>query len=235
MGKVEIEAFLTHLAVDLKVAASTQNQAFNALLFLYRDVLKVALPDGINSVRSKRPKKLPTVMTEAEVGMVLDAMEGTYKLMAMLLYGCGLRAMECLRLRVKDLGFEEQQLIVRDGKGSKDRVTVLPPNLKEPLSEHLKRIKLIHNDDLLKGYGSVYLPYALERKYRNAAKEWGWQYVFPSKSLSQDPRTGITRRHHMDDSSLNKSIKRAVALTEITKQVTSHVFRHSFAPLEIAA
>lgn len=229
MGKEEIEAFLTHLAVDLKVAASTQNQAFNALLFLYRNVLKLDLSDDINSVRSKRPKKLPTVMTETEVGMVLDAMEGVDKLMAMLLYGCGLRAMECLRLRVQDIGFEEEQLIVRDGKGSKDRITVLPPNLKVPLTEHFKRVKAIHDNDLLRGYGSVYLPYALERKYRNAAKEWGWQYVFPSKSLSKDPRSDITRRHHIHESTLNKAIKRAVGMTEITKRVTSHVFRHSFA------
>ncbi|MBE9503566.1 MAG: integron integrase [Proteobacteria bacterium] len=229
MGKAEIEAFLTHLAVDMKVASSTQNQAFNALLFLYRNVLNIDFGDDINAVRAKKPKKLPSVMTESEVGRVLDALDGVHKLMAMLLYGCGLRAMECLRLRVKDIGFEEQQLMVRDGKGSKDRITVLPPNINEPLSEHLKRIKIIHQDDLSKEYGSVYLPHALERKYRNANKEWGWQYVFPSKSLSKDPRSGIVRRHHIDESSLNKAIKRAVRLTGITKQATSHTFRHSFA------
>lgn len=229
MGKEEIEAFLTYLAVDLNVASSTQNQAFNALLFLYKDVLNIEFGDNINSVRAKKPKKIPTVMTESEVARVLDAMDGTYELMAMLLYGCGLRAMECLRLRVKDIGFEEQQLLVRDGKGSKDRITVLPPNVIDPLTEHLKRVKYMHQEDLVNGFGCVYLPHALETKYRNANKEWGWQYVFPSKSLSTDPRSGIVRRHHMDESSLNKSIKKAVRMTGITKHVTSHVFRHSFA------
>lgn len=177
MGVPEIEAFLSHLAVNLRVASSTQNQAFNALLFLYRNVLGIELNEKIQAIRAKKPKKLPTVMTESETLKVLNAMTGVPKLMCMLLYGSGLRAMECVRLRVKDIGFEENQLLVRDGKGSKDRITVLPPNVKELLTEHLNWVKCIHKNDLKKGFGLVYLPYALERKYRNAGREWGWQYV----------------------------------------------------------
>jgi integron integrase len=229
MGVPEIEAFLSHLAVNLRVASSTQNQAFNALLFLYRNVLGIELNEEIQAIRAKKPKKLPTVMTESETLKVLNAMTGVPKLMCMLLYGSGLRSMECVRLRVKDIGFEENQLLVRDGKGSKDRITVLPPNVKELLAEHLNWVKCIHQNDLKKGFGLVYLPYALERKYRNAGREWGWQYVFPSKSLSKDPRSVLVRRHHIDESTLNKAVKKAVHLAGINKHVTCHTFRHSFA------
>jgi len=229
MGKKEVEAFLTHLAVDLNVASSTQNQAFNALLFLYREFLKIDLGDKINAVRAKKPRRLPTVMTEAETSRVIGAMTGVHKLMAMLLYGSGLRTMECIRLRVKDIGFEENQLFVRDGKGEKDRITVLPQNVKGLLNEHLERVKMVHQADLAKGYGSVYLPYALERKYPNASREWGWQYVFPAKSLSKDPRSEAVRRHHMHESTLHKAVKNAVRLAGVNKQVSCHTFRHSFA------
>jgi integron integrase len=229
MGSREIEAFLTHLAVDEQVAASTQNQAFHALLFLYREVLKQELEDSIHAIRAKKPKRLPTVLTRAEVRAVLEAMDGAHQLMAKLLYGCGLRLMECVRLRVKDVDFGGNQIVVRDAKGMKDRVTMLPERLKVPLQEHLLRVKLTHDDDLAKGYGRVYLPYALERKYPNANRQWGWQYVFPSPSLSKDPRSGDVRRHHLNENSLQKAVKKAVQMTSINKPVNCHTFRHSFA------
>jgi integron integrase len=229
MGNTEIEAFLSHLAVDLKVSASTQNQAFNALLFLYKEVLRKDLEDSIDAIRAKKPKRLPTVMTKDETMKVIGAMSGDYQLMAKLIYGSGLRLMECVRLRVKDIDFENNQLVVRDAKGMKDRVTVLPESLKPVLREHLDRVKLVHKKDLAKGYGQVYLPYALERKYPNANREWGWQYVFPAKGLSEDPRTGEVRRHHIHENSLQKAVKNAVRLVGITKPVNVHTFRHSFA------
>jgi len=229
MGENEIEAFLTHLAVDLKVASSTQNQAFNALLFLYRQVLKIDIIDEINAVRAKRSKRLPTVMTKSETSRVIAGISGVHKLMAMLLYGCGLRTMECMRLRVKDIDFKMNQIVVRDGKGMKDRITLLSETVKPLLKEHLERIRMIHRADLAKGYGRVYLPYALERKYRNANRQWGWQYVFPSKSLSKDPRSGEIRRHHINETTLHKAVKNAVYLAGINKPVSCHTFRHSFA------
>ncbi|RLB27393.1 MAG: integron integrase [Deltaproteobacteria bacterium] len=229
MRKHEIEGFLTHLAVDLKVASSTQNQAFNALLFLYREVLNIDIADQINAVRAKRPVRLPTVMSKDETLRVIGALAGIHKLMSMLLYGSGLRLMECVRLRVKDVDFKLNQIIVRDGKGAKDRITVFPENVKPGLKSHLERVKLLHQDDLAKGYGRVYLPYALERKYPNANREWGWQYVFPSKSLSKDPRSGIVRRHHINESTLQKAVKNAARLAGIEKSVSCHTFRHSFA------
>ena len=229
MRKHEIEVFLTHLAVDLKVASSTQNQAFNALLFLYREVLNIDIADQINAVRAKRPVRLPTVMSKDETLRVIGALAGIHKLMSMLLYGSGLRLMECVRLRVKDVDFKLNQIIVRDGKGAKDRITVFPENVKPDLKCHLERVKLLHQDDLAKGYGRVYLPYALERKYPNANREWGWQYVFPSKSLSKDPRSGIVRRHHINESTLQKAVKNAARLAGIEKSVSCHTFRHSFA------
>jgi integron integrase len=229
MGTPEIEAFLTHLAVDQKVAASTQNQALNAILFLYREVLKQDLEGRIDAIRAKRPKQLPTVLTREEVSQVLNAMSGTPQLIAKLLYGSGLRLMEAIRLRVKDLDLAQHQVVVRDGKGMKDRVTVLPDSLIAPLQEHLQRAKLIHERDLAKGYGSVYLPYALERKYPNADREWIWRYVFPAIALSKDPRTGVVRRHHVSESSVQKAVKKAARLAGINKRVTCHAFRHSFA------
>ena len=229
MGKQEIEVFLSHLAQNLNVAASTQNQAFNALLFLYNQVLNQPLDDKINAIRAKKPRRLPTVMTNEESMAVINALSGTNQLMAKLLYGSGLRLMECLRLRVKDVDYGMNQIMVRDGKGKIDRITVLPESVKPGLKEHLKRVKTIHENDLSQGYGRVYLPYALSRKYPNADREWGWQYVFPSKSLSKDPRTGNIRRHHIHENSLQKAVKKAVQLTNINKPISSHTFRHSFA------
>jgi len=229
MGVKEIEAFLTHLAVEGNVAASTQNQALSALLFLYREVLRIDLPETINAVRAKKPARLPVVLTPAETHQVIDGLTGTSQLMAKLLYGSGLRLMECIRLRIKDVDFERREIIVRDPKGGHERVTMLAASLVAPLLEHLKRVKLLHDQDLAAGYGQVYLPHALDRKYPNAATEWGWQYVFPSDRLSQDPRTGKTRRHHMDESSLQRAVKQAVKIAGLNKPISCHTFRHSFA------
>jgi integron integrase len=229
MGAGEIEAFLTDLAVQRKVAAATQNQALNALLFLYREVLHVELGE-FSAVRAKRPDRLPVVLTKAETAKLLAAMKpGTIGLMARLLYGTGMRLMECIRLRVKDLLFEENQIVVRDGKGSKDRVTMLPASVKVELEAHLERVKLLHQSDLAAGGGEVYLPYALARKYPQAPKEWGWQYVFPALSLSRDPRTGKVQRHHASETSLQRAVKEAVRLAGIVKPASCHSLRHSFA------
>lgn len=228
MGAPEVEAFLTHLAVKENVAASTQNQALSALLFLYREVLKKDL-GPIGALRAKKPKRLPTVLTKEEVRRVLDHLSGTHRLMAQLLYGSGLRLMECVRLRVKDLDFAQRAIIVRDGKGAEDRVTMLPDSLIAPLQEHLQRVKRLHEEDLAKGHGAVYLPHALERKYPNANREWAWQYVFPSDQLSVDPRSGTVRRHHLDESGLQKAVRQAAKRAGIPKPVTPHTFRHSFA------
>jgi integron integrase len=228
MGAPEIEAFLTHLAVKETVAASTQNQAFSALLFLYREVLHQDL-GPIDALRAKRPRRLPTVLTKEETLRLIGCLSGTHQLMAKLLYGGGLRLMDCLRLRVKDLDFERRAIIVRDGKGGQDRVTVLPDSLIPALQEHLQRVKALHERDLARGYGSVYLPDALARKYPNADREWGWQYVFPSSQLSRDPRSGVMRRHHTHESSLQKAIKEAAHLAGIAKPVGPHTLRHCFA------
>jgi integron integrase len=206
------------LAVDLKVAASTQNQALSAILFLYREVLHKELEGPIEAIRARRPKRLPTVLTKEEVSRLLSCLSGTHQLMAKLLYGSGLRLMECVRLRVKDLDFANRAIIVRDAKGMKDRVTVLPESLVQPLQEHLQGVKRLHEEDLARGYGSVYLPYALARKYPNADKEWIWQYVFPSKRLSVDLRTGIVRRHHISESSLQKAVREAARRAGIDKR-----------------
>ena len=229
MGVPEIEAFLTYLAVDQNVAASTQNQALSALLFLYREVLKQELERPVDAVRAKQPKRLPTVMTKEETLKVIDSLSGTHQLMAKLLYGSGLRLMECVRLRVKDVDFAQHQIIVRDGKGMKDRVTMLPDRLVPSLQDHLRHVKLAHEDDLAEGYGSVYLPFALKRKYPHANREWIWQYVFPATKLSKDPRTGLIHRHHIDASALQKAVRKAARLARIDKHVTCHTFRHSFA------
>ncbi len=228
MGVPEIQDFLTHLAVNLNVSASTQNQALCALLFLYREVLHQDL-GPIDALRAQKPKRLPTVLTRDEVQRLIAQMSGTHQLMAKLLYGSGLRLMECVRLRVKDLDFGQHLIVVRDGKGEKDRITMLPDAVVPALQEHLQRVKLIHENDLKLGYGSVYLPYALERKLPNASKEWVWQYVFPSDRLSTDPRSGITRRHHLDETGLQKAVRAAARMAGITKRVTCHTFRHSFA------
>jgi integron integrase len=229
MGKQEIEEFLSHLAIKLNVSKSTQNQAFNALLFLYREVLEKDLPAGISAYRAKKPERLPTVMTKEETLKVISAMKGIQQLMAKLLYGSGLRLMDCIRLRVKDVDFNMNQIIVRDGKGAKDRITVLPENVKAPLEEHLEYVKRLHEKDLADGYGMVYLPAALSRKYKKADREWIWQYVFPAKTLSKDPRSSILRRHHIHPSSLQRAVKEAVKLARINKKVSCHTLRHSFA------
>jgi len=232
MGAPEISAFLTHLAVERNVAASTQRQALSAILFLYRKVLQQELETLPDIVRAKQPQHLPVVLTKDEVQSILRQMSGDHQLMAKLLYGSGLRLMECVRLRVKDLDFPQHQLVVREGKGMKDRVTMLPDQLREPLQAHLARVKQLHQSDLEKGYGAVYLPFALERKYPNAHKEWGWQYVFPSDRLSPDPRSpGITLRgrHHVDESGLQKAVRQATRQAGIVKPVGPHTFRHSFA------
>jgi integron integrase len=229
MGAPEIEAFLSHLAVDGQVAASTQNQALAALLFLYREVLGAELPwlDGVE--RAKRPQRLPVVLTSGEVRSVLARMEGVKWLMASLLYGTGMRLMECIRLRVKDVDFQARQVTVRDGKGAKDRVTMLPESLVAPLQQHLAKVKVIHEQDCREGFGAVYLPFALERKYPNASREWGWQYVFPARSRSIDPRSGKERRHHIDEKVLQRALKSAVREAGLTKPASCHTLRHSFA------
>lgn len=229
MGRQEIEGFLSHLASNLNVASSTQNQAFNALLFLYNQVLYQPLDDKINAIRAKKPRRLPTVMTSEEAMKVINGLSGRHKLMAKLLYGSGLRLMECLRLRVKDVDFGMNQIVVRDGKGKKDRVTILPESVKPELKEHLERTRTVHENDLSQGYGRVYLPYALARKYPNANQEWGWQYIFPSERLSKDPRSNEIRRHHVHENSLQKAVKKSVQLNRLNKPASCHTFRHSFA------
>ncbi len=229
MGAAEVESFLTHLAVDGKVAASTQNQAKSALLFLYKEVLESELPWLDNVEQAKAPKRLPVVLTRAEVQALLTRLEGTHWLMASLLYGAGLRLMECLRLRVKDVDFARKEILVRDGKGFKDRVTMLPVALVEPLRAHLERVRELHRQDIADGFGAVYLPYALERKYPNAGREWIWQYIFPSAKRSVDPRSGETRRHHVQDQALQRAIKQAVRDADLSKPTPPHTLRHSFA------
>jgi len=229
MGEQEISEFLTHLAVKKRVASSTQNQALNAIVFLYREILKRDLGEIRNIQWAKRPTRLPVVFTRDEAKAVLDHMEGTTWLMASLLYGSGLRLMECLRLRVKDVDFTYQQIIVRDAKGAQDRVTILPTSLIEPLKSHLKRVRTLHEKDVKDGFGEVYLPYALERKYRNANKQWGWQYVFPSSRRSKDPRTGVIRRHHIAETVLQRAVRIAVRAAGMVKPGSCHTFRHSFA------
>jgi integron integrase len=229
LAEPEISSFLTHLAVREQVASSTQNQALNALVFFFRHVLHAKLDSPFQLVRAKRPHRLPAVLSRDEVGALLARLNDTYLIMAQLLYGSGLRLMEVHRLRVKDLDFALHQIVVRDGKGSKDRVTMLPELLSAPLRGQLDRVRRIHNSDLALGHGAVYLPYALERKYPRAAFEWKWQYVFPSDRLSQDPRTGILRRHHMDESALQKEVRRAAREAGIQKPVGCHTLRHSFA------
>ena len=228
MGRTEIEAFLTYLAVKKNVAPSTQNQALSALLFLYREVLQID-PGYIKVVWAKRRERIPTVLTKEEALTILSKMNGTHHLMAQLLYGSGLRLMECVRLRVKDLDFGHQHIIVRDGKGYKDRATMLPGKLVPTLQAHLEIVKAIHKKDLLEGFGSVYLPDALERKYPNASREWVWQFIFPANNHSKDPRSDVKRRHHLHESGLQKAVKNATRLSGIEKRVTPHTFRHSFA------
>ena len=229
MGEAEINAFLTDLAVTRKVAASTQNQALSALLFLYRDVLGRSLDSLGDVVRARRPARLPVVLSPTEVKAVLSRLDGTPRLVATLLYGSGLRLMEALRLRVKDLDFALNQILVRDGKGQKDRRTMLPASLAEPLSLHLVEGKALHDADLKSGLGEVFVPDAILRKYPGAGKSWAWQYVFPARERSRDPRTGAVRRHHLHESVVQRAVKGAVAEAGLTKPASCHTFRHSFA------
>ncbi len=229
MGVPEVQRFLSHLASEKNVAAATQKQALNALVFLYRDVLDQPLGPGIDAKRSKKKVQPPTVMTESEVTLLLDAMEGTHRLMAQLMYGGGLRLMECIRLRVKDIDFGQEQLFVRHGKGDKDRVTLLPKRLHRPLQAQLDRVRELHDKDLAEVFGEVHMPEALDRKYPSAAKSIQWQYVFPARKRSTDPRSGKERRHHVMENGLQKAVKRAAERTGLTKRVTSHTLRHSFA------
>jgi integron integrase len=229
MGAQEVEAFLTHLAVAGKVSASTQNQAKSALLFLYRKVLEIKLPWLDSVTQANAPKRLPVVLTVSEVQAVLSRLSGTHLLIASLLYGGGMRLMEAVRLRVKDVDFARREIMVREGKGFKDRVTMLPEAVVVALKAHLAKAKALHEEDLAQGVGEVYLPFALDKKYPNAGREWGWQYVFPAKSLSVDPRSGKTRRHHVDEKGVQRAVKQAVRDAELTKPATPHTFRHSFA------
>jgi integron integrase len=229
LGAAEVTAFLNHLAREREVAASTQNQALSALLFLYREALGTPLPWLDELERPQRPARLPTVLTRDEVGRLLVGMRGVKWLMASLLYGAGLRLRECLTLRVKDVDFGYRQILVRDGKGAKDRVTMLPLPLAEPLKRQIERARLLHERDLAPDYGTVELPYALERKYPRAPYEFGWKFVFPSHRLSKDPRSGAVRRHHIYENYLIRAVKNAARAARIVKQVSCHTLRHSFA------
>jgi len=229
MGKAEIEAYLSNLAVDQNVAASTQNQAFSALLFLYKQVLDLPFADDIAPIRSKKPVRLPVVLSQAEVVRLLACMSDESGLMARLMYGGGLRLMELLRLRVQDIDFDNGFLTIRAGKGDKDRTTLLPVSVRDALRQHLRKVREIFEIDLRDGHANVWLPVALAKKYPNAPKSWEWQYVFPSKSLSKDPQSGEMRRHHVNESGLQKAIRSARSKADINKRVTSHTLRHSFA------
>jgi integron integrase len=229
MGEAEVEGFLSQLAVQGKVAATTQNQALAALLFLYKQVLGIELPWMEGVVRAKRSQHVPTVLSRDEITRVLARMDGRPWLLASLLYGTGMRLMEALRLRIKDVDFGRNEIIIRDGKGGKDRRTMLPRSLVEPLHREIERARVLHDTDLAAGFGAVWLPHALARKYPNAPREVGWQYVFPSAQRSRDPRDGIERRHHFDDAILSRALKTACRAAEVAKPVSAHTLRHSFA------
>lgn len=229
MGAPEVEAFLSDLAVRRDVSASTQNQALAALLFLYKQVLKQDLPWLGEVVRAKKPARLPVVLSMEEVHQILGLLDGPVGLVARLLYGGGMRLMEGIRLRVKDVDFSRNEIVIRDGKGQKDRVTVLPASLVGPLKQHIARTRAIHDQELSEGRGDVYLPDALARKYPRAPWDWAWQYVFPASSLSVDPRSGAVRRHHLDEKRVQRAFKRAVKASGISKPATPHTLRHSFA------
>ena len=229
LGKTDVERFLSHLATERQVAASTQKQAFNALVFLYDKVLDIALGNGIAPVQSKRRLNLPTVFTQEEVAKILDHIKNTHGLIAKLLYGCGLRITECIRLRVKDLDFGQGRIFIRSSKGGKDRTVILPDTIKNELKKQVDDVIALHQQDIREGFGEVYIPEALARKYPNASRESGWQYVFPSKKLSKDPRSEKIMRHHVLESGLQKAVKRALNRAKIYKKASCHTFRHSFA------
>ena len=228
-AEAKMEAFLSDLAVTQHVAPATQNQAMNALVFLYRRVLEQPLEGKIDALRADAKVHVPVVLTREEVASVISLMEGTPQLVVKLLYGSGLRIMEAMRLRIKDVDFAMKQVTVRSGKGDKDRVTTFPASLTPLLQNHLARVKTLHQQDLAAGLGEVYLPHALNRKYPNAAREWGWQYIFPAREVSVDPRGGVKRRQHVDPSVINRAIKVVVRRAHLTKIVSAHTFRHSFA------
>ena len=229
MAEREINAFLTHLAVKEKVSASTQNQALSAILFLYRHVIGREVGNLGEVIRARKPKRLPVVMTREEVKAVLASPTGDKWLMASLMYGAGLRLMECLRLRVQDIDFYRNEILVRNGKGAKDRITMLPESLKAPLQDHLKQVKAIHERDLAEGWGRVLMPDALDRKYPNAPADWRWQWVFPQENRWKNAKTGKQGRHHIDESLVQKAVRDAVTRAGLTKRATCHTFRHSFA------
>ncbi len=229
MGKTEIEAFLSHLATERNVSASTQRQALNAIIFLYKHVLDLPVSENLEPVRAKKYVRPPVVMSKQEVQRVIAQMRGLHLLMARLLYGCGLRLMECIRLRIMDLDFDRNLIYVRAAKGGKDRTTLFPKSICDELRQHVEKVRKIHDHDLGQGFGDVYLPNALSRKYPNASGEFRWQYLFPAKNLSIDPRSKIKRRHHVMESGLQKSVKVAVERAGIAKRVSCHTFRHSFA------
>jgi integron integrase len=229
MGEDEIRQFISHLAVDARISASTQTVALSALLFLYREVLKQELPYVKNIERAKPAKYLPVVFTRNEVQLVLARLDGMHHLIACLLYGSGLRLMEALRLRVKDIDFERHELTIRQGKGANDRVTMLPAATVAPLRAQLRKVRVLHQADLKIGFGRVELPFALERKYPGAATEWGWQYVFPPRRRSRDPRSGLERRHHILADQVQRTVKEAIHLAQINRNGSCHTFRHSFA------
>lgn len=228
MGAEEIKQFLTHLAVERNVSASTQNQALCALLYFYRKVLKREIKH-VDVVWAQRPKRMPEVFTPEEAMAVVNHLKGKYWIIGMLMYGAGLRLIESLRMRVKDIDFAYKKIIVRDGKGEKDRVTLLPECLIEPLQKHLPEIKKQHEAALKAGYGTVHMPYALDRKYPHKNKEWGWQYVFPASKPSSDPRSGVWQRHHLDETAVQKAVHEAIRKAGIHKHAGCHTFRHSFA------
>jgi len=228
-GTRKVEEFLTHLAVEGKVAPATQNQALNALLFLYGRVLEQPLEERVNAVRASKAPRVPVVLTPEEARHLIALLSGSPQLVVKLLYGSGLRLMEALRLRVKDVDFKLLTVTVRQGKGGKDRVTPLAVSLAAPLKEHLEKVRLQFDADRDKGLAGVWLPFALERKYPNAGKEWGWQWLFPCRDISKDPRSGLRRRHHIDPGTLDKALRVATTKSGIAKRVSSHTFRHSFA------